>query len=59
MAVSCQEACKHTAEQGQNSMGFSGAGGPNGKMFDMDRLKIGMNNPLNKDKVGNGLQDIR
>jgi len=59
MAVSCWGACKHAGEQGQNSKGSSGVGGPNGKIFDMDRHKVGMDNLLHKYKVGNGLQDSK
>lgn len=59
MVVSCSRACKRIGEQGQNSKGSSGAGGPNEIIFNLEKYKIGMSNPLHKYKVGDSLQDSK
>lgn len=46
-------------EQGQNSKVSSGAGGPNEIILNMERYKTGINNPPQKYKVDDSLQDSK
>lgn len=46
-------------EQDQDSKGSSGAGGPNETIFNLERYKKRINNPLHIYKVGDSLQDSK